>query len=377
MKFKANREVLIGLLSKVTKAVPKSHNILPIYQNLRFDIKDGICTVTGGNNHLQIQAQARVESKEDFSFCTLDRHFTRTIGGLSEEEVNVEIKEYKNVGKKVVISAGKSKKYKIPVENHDNYSIISLKDEVKECEINSKEFLYSINSAFRCTDPKDIRPFCTGAVLDHKDGVLNVKGTNGNIMYGDDPKSNKGDDFEILVPRIMGDMIMDVKDDGITKIRTDDNMVSFSIPGFRIMCRLVEAKIPDTQVFFDNIPNSYLKINKVDFLSTLRRINVFTIGNLINLDIDGNKMIVSADNVDMGVSGEEELEVENIGVDLDGAKICLNYNYISEPLLRITDEFVYFYLQAIDKQVTVMPKEKEVSKTHWMVMPSVATVKKQ
>jgi len=37
---------------------------------------------------------------------------------------------------------------------------------------------------------------------------------------------NKGDDFAILVPKILGDMVADTQDNGVTKIRTDGSLVS-------------------------------------------------------------------------------------------------------------------------------------------------------
>jgi len=84
-------------------------------------------------------------------------------------------------------------------------------------------------------------------------------------------------------------------------------------------------------------------------------------------------MTISADNSDINVDGSEVLEVENNGVDLEGEKLCLNFNYISEPLMRVTDDEVFYYMDKFDKPTAILMNEKEVSRNHWMVMPYRST----
>lgn len=87
-----------------------------------------------------------------------------------------------------------------------------------------------------------------------------------------------------------------------------------------------------------------LKINRILFLDSLKRINIFTedIFHTIQLNIDKGKMILSSQNADLG-NAKDELEIE-----YDGEPLTLGFNcrYFIETLQVMDCEIVEAYINS-------------------------------
>ena len=91
------------------------------------------------------------------------------------------------------------------------------------------------------------------------------------------------------------------------------------MPGFQLVCRLVEGNYPSyNSVIPSNNPNKLL-IDRIKLLNTVRRVSVFSnqASNLVRLSLKGNKLTISAQDIDFATSGVEELACQYNGDDLD------------------------------------------------------------
>ena len=112
-----------------------------------------------------------------------------------------------------------------------------------------------------------------------------------------------------------------------------------------MVIRLKHGEFPQYSAIIDAIQlTNCLKINRIPFLESLKRINLFTedIFHTIQLKIDLNKMILSSQNADLGNAKDEQ------NISYDGEPLILGFNcrYFIETLQVMECETVEAYINS-------------------------------
>lgn len=112
-----------------------------------------------------------------------------------------------------------------------------------------------------------------------------------------------------------------------------------------MVIRLKHGEFPQYSAIIDAIQlTNCLKINRIPFLESLKRINLFTedIFHTIQLNIDVNKMILSSQNADLGNAKDEQ------AISYDGEPLILGFNcrYFIETLQVMESEMVEAYINS-------------------------------
>ncbi len=106
-----------------------------------------------------------------------------------------------------------------------------------------------------------------------------------------------------------------------------------------LIIRLLEGEFPDFQAILDVISkNNIIRINRLRFLESLKRINLFTedLFHAIKIEINQGKMTLTSQNADFG-SAKDDLEVE-----YDGDQLTLGFNcrYFIDALQVMEGEII-------------------------------------
>lgn len=112
-----------------------------------------------------------------------------------------------------------------------------------------------------------------------------------------------------------------------------------------MVIRLKHGEFPKYSAIIDAISlTNCLKINRIPFLESLKRINLFTedIYHTIQLKIDFNKMILSSQNADLGNAKDEQ------SISYSGEPLTLGFNcrYFIETLQVMECETVEAYINS-------------------------------
>ncbi len=112
-----------------------------------------------------------------------------------------------------------------------------------------------------------------------------------------------------------------------------------------MVIRLKHGEFPQYSAIIDAISlTNCLKINRIPFLESLKRINLFTedIFHTIQLKIDHNKMILSSQNADLGNAKDEQT------ISYSGEPLILGFNcrYFIETLQVMECETVEAYINS-------------------------------
>ncbi len=106
-----------------------------------------------------------------------------------------------------------------------------------------------------------------------------------------------------------------------------------------LIIRLLEGEFPDFQAILDFISrDNIIRINRLRFLESLKRINLFTedLFHAIKIEINQGKMTLTSQNADFG-SAKDDLEVE-----YDGDQLTLGFNcrYFIDSLQVMEGEII-------------------------------------
>lgn len=150
----------------------------------------------------------------------------------------------------------------------------------------------------------------------------------------------------------------------------DDKNAFFTTPSYKIVCRLVEGNYPSyNSVIPNNNPNKLL-IDRLKLLNTVRRVSVFSnqASNLIRLALKGNRLTVSAQDIDFATSAVEELACQYNGDDME---IGFKSTFMVEILNNIQSSDVSIELSDASRAGLFIPfnRENEHEDVLMLLMP--------
>ena len=139
----------------------------------------------------------------------------------------------------------------------------------------------------------------------------------------------------------------------------DDKNAFFTLSEFKLVCRLVEGNYPSyNSVIPKDNPNK-LTIDRIEFYNTLKRVAVFSnqASNLVKLQLTGNQITISAQDIDFSISAYERLNCQYDGDDME---IGFKSIFLIEILSNLSSADVIFELSDPSRAGIMLPIENEV-----------------
>jgi len=149
-------------------------------------------------------------------------------------------------------------------------------------------------------------------------------------------------------------------------IEFDEKNAFFKIGTNKLICRLVEGNYPayNSVIPVDN-PNK-LTVDRVELINSLKRVSVFSnqATNLIRLQITGNQLTISAQDIDFAISA-----VERIPCNFDGDSMEIGFKsvFLMEILSNLPSSDVRFELSDPTRAGIILPAEED-SKSEEVLM---------
>jgi DNA polymerase-3 subunit beta len=140
-------------------------------------------------------------------------------------------------------------------------------------------------------------------------------------------------------------------------LQLNESNAVFSFRNYKLICRLIEERFPEYENVIPLNNDNTLLINRAELLSTLKRINIYAnkSTNQVRFKIEGDKLKVSAEDLDFSNEAAEELNCEHSGEDLE---IGFNARFLIEVLNNLSTERVQLKLSAPGMAGLVLPEEQ-------------------
>ena len=371
MKLTLSKLDFVKSLSFIQNIV-ESKSTIPVLTNVLLEAKQGRLHLSGTDMDMTISDKIKIKNIEEEGTTCVPAHILyNVIKELSDDKpVNL---SYDKNNKKLYVTSFKSKftfsclsKDDFPVLTTENYKIsFLLKSSIlKEMidktyfAISNEETRYYLNGIFFHTIKLNNKFF------------LRSIATDGHRLAQCETISPAAANniFSTIIPKKLifelRKLIDEVEDE--IKIDLSERKIKFSFSETILISKLIDGKFPDYEKVIPKDTKNSFSIDRKIFLESINRIATISSekSKAIKLNLNRNKLTISANNLEEGGSGIEEIEISYSGPTLD---IGFNAGYLKEIIHQFNGKEVTILFS--DSTAPTIIKDIAKTETLYVLMP--------
>ena len=372
MEFKVNSKELEKLLGKIIPAVP-TRTPMPILENFLFEVKDGSLTIYATDLEISLKSSLNIVADENIRLVVPARLLNDIVRSLSETTIHFKILSNKKIN--MVTDNGKySISYLDPEEFPEIPTVDTDSDakDINEVTINSVDLRAAFDKCAFAMSKEEMRPAMMGTLFEFTEEGLRFVTTDGHRLVNLLNKSiNPSFTQQYVIPERAVSVLMKVLDEKDVKIHLTKSYVSFKLNDIELITRLISQKYPDYMSVIPMENEFLLKINTKEIHDSIRRMMLFSTSTTrrVKFSVSENLLEISAEDLDIGASGEEKVVCEYTG---DSLEIGFNSAYVNDVLNHLSDnENIIFKLHSPTKAVVIEPVQKKDNQDLMMLLMPV------
>lgn len=359
MKFVVSSTDLLGHLQAISRVI-SSKNTLPILDNFLFQLSDKELEITASDLESTLITKMKLgNSTDEGSIAIPSKILVDTLKEFSEQPLTFDI-NLDNLS--VVINSENGKFTIVGQKGSDFPQLPSVKDEQKASLTLGPEVLLSgINKTLFATADDELRPVMNGILIELSADSITFVASDAHklVRYKRmDAKAEASSSF--ILPKKPASILKNIlprAEENVT-IEFDEKNAFLELDGFKLVCRLVEGNYPSyNSVIPTNNPNK-LTIDRQEFYNTLKRVSVYSnqASNLVKLQLAGNQLTVSAQDIDFSISAYERIKCQYEGDDME---IGFKSVFLIEILSNLNSQDVVVEMSDPTRAGIILPVEKE------------------
>jgi len=372
MEFKVNSKELEKLLTKIIPAVP-TRTPMPILENFLFEIKDGLLTIYATDLEISLKSSINVVADENLNAVVPAKLLYDVVRSLKETTIVFKAEEKGKINLQT-----DNGRYTLSYMDPDEYPEIPSfpsngeeNDDISEISMNGEELRYAFEKTAFAMSKEEMRPAMMGTLFDFEEEGLRFVTTDGHRLANLLKTTIKHDPgSQYIVPERAVSVLLKVLDEKDVKIYMSKTHMSFSLNDIELITRLIGQKYPDYGSVIPLENEFKMKINTKELHNAIKRMMLFSTSNTkrVKFSISNNNLEISAEDLDLGASGDENIKCEYDGQALD---IGFNSAYVNDMLNHLgSEDEIVFNLHSPTKAVIVVPvKEKENEELMMLLMP--------
>lgn len=360
MKFVVSSTELLSHLQAVSRVI-SSKNTLPILDNFLFKLEDKQLEITASDLESTLITVMSLENVTDSgSIAVPARILTDTLKEFPEQPLTFEI----DLNKRSIVINSDNGKFSIVGYNASDFpQMPRIKEDRKaSLEIEPSILHSGIAKTLFATAEDELRPVMNGIFMELSPDDLTFVASDAHklVRYKrTDAKAETGASF--ILPKKPASLLKNILpgEENQVTVQFDDKNAFFNLTRYRLVCRLVEGNYPSyNSVIPTDNPNK-LTIDRVEFYNTLRRVSVFSnqASNLVKLQLTGNQLTISAQDIDFSISAYERINCQYEGDDLE---IGFKSTFLIEILANIGSQNVLVELSDPTRAGILLPVEKDI-----------------
>jgi len=330
MRFIISSGTLLKSLQQISGVI-SANIVLSVLEDFLFELHDGKLTLTATDLETMMRVQATLtESEGSGRICIPSKILMEYLKYLPEQPVTFLVNE-QDLSVEISSDIGK---YRIGGEKADDFPKEPSINDSLSFTMSSISLIESINKTVFAVSTDTLRPAMTGVYFELAKNSLTFVSTDAQRLVQlrrDDVKCPEQTGF--VVPR---KPLMQLKstlpqDETLLHIAYNSSHMFVTSEHLSMSCRLIDARFPDYKAVIPTENPYHLIVNRQDFASALRRINIFAnkTTNQAVLEINGNSLLISAQDIDFSYEGREMLSCQYNGEDM---KIAFNAKLMVEML---------------------------------------------
>ncbi len=359
MKFVISSSELLSHLLAIGRVI-SSKNTLPILDNFLFRLEGNDLEITASDLETTLTTKLSVENaNESGSIALPARILSDTLKEFAEQPLTFDI----NVDTMAVVIISENGQFNIVGQKGLDYpQIPALKEEKKaSLQMNPEVLLQGIAKTLFATADDELRPVMNGIFMELSPDNINFVASDAHklVRYGrSDAKAEQEASF--ILPKKPASLLKSIlpKEENQVNIEFDDKNAFFTLSDFKLVCRLVEGNYPSYNSVIPKDNPHKLTIDRIELYNSLKRISVFSnqASNLVKLQLTGNQITISAQDIDFSISAHERLNCQYEGEDME---IGFKSVFLIEILANLSSQEVVIELSDPSRAGIMLPLEKE------------------
>ncbi len=359
MKFVVSSTELLGHLQAISRVI-SSKNTLPILDNFLFNLSDGDLEITASDLESTLITRMKLENATGDGIIALPaRILLDTLKEFSVQPLSFDI----NLETLAVVITSENGKFNVVGQNGIDFPALPAikKDKKFSFVINADVMLAGINRTLFATADDELRPVMGGIFVEASpDKITFVASDAHKLVRYQRSDSHAEDNSSFILPKKPASLLKNIlpREEGPVTVEFDDKNAFFNLNDYKVVCRLVEGNYPNyNSVIPKNNPRK-VSVDRVEFYNTLRRVSVFSnqASNLVKLQLKGNQMTVSAQDIDFSISAYEKIKCQYEGDDLE---IGFKSVFLLEILSNMSSQDVMIELADPTRAGLFLPGEAE------------------
>lgn len=358
----------LGLVGRVTS----KRSTLPVLEHVLLRADGDLLRLSATDLNMSMSHWVPCRMEESGGITVPARLLSELVGQLPAEPIEL------SVNRKTMTLNIRAGRYVTNIKGMDEseFPIVPVegrKEEGEEIVISTEAFRSAIGQVGYACALDESRPTLTGIFVVINDGKMTCAATDGfRLAVRSVGVERAGRKRELLIPRRS---LAEVEkacdfagDEGEVRITSDGvTQAIFEVGETVVSAALIDANYPNYRGI---VPSSYgtlVEVDRVQLLQTLKMALLFgrDSSNIIRFDMEGDRMIVTADSAEVGNNtGRLDAVVKG-----DGLKIAFNGRYMRDALEALADQRVGLEMTSANKPCVLRPVGGSDGECFHLLMP--------
>jgi DNA polymerase III subunit beta len=359
MKFVISSTELLSHLQAISRVI-SNKNTLPILDNFLFQLADNELKITASDLETTLITSIKLENVTDEGSIAIPaRILTDTLKEFPDQPLTFDI----NNDTFGVVITTENGKYNVVGQNGEDFPQLPvIKDDQKtSIKLTAGVLLSGITKTLFATADDELRPVMNGVFIElYPDNMTFVASDAHKLVRYRRNDVKAENEASFILPKKPASLLKAIlpKEENDVVLEFDDKNAFFTLSNYKLVSRLVEGNYPSyNSVIPTNNPNK-LTIDRLELYNALKRVALFSnqASNLVKLDLKGNQLNVSAQDIDFSISANERLNCQYEGDDME---IGFKSSFLIEILSNIASTDVLVELSDPSRAGILFPAEKE------------------
>ena len=369
MKFTVSSSALLSLLATTGKVI-SNKNTLPILDYFLMELNGNELKVTTSDLETTLIGSITVDNVEsEGTIAAPAKLMLDSLKEFSEIPLTIDVND-KSWEIKINWKSGS---LSIPGASAVSYPAVpTLSAEKKELELDVDVLVNGINKTIFATADDELRPVMNGIFINFSPTALTFVGTDAHKLVKYESERETDINASFILPKKPANLLKSVllKEEDAIKVAFDSKNALFTLKNHTLVCRLIEGNYPNyNAVIPANNPNKVL-VDRIELVNGIKRVAVCSnpTTNLIRMDIEENRINLTAQDIDFSVSANE-----TISCSYDGQPITIGFKstFLVEILSNIETPTVVIELADSTRAGVFKPvyDEKQSNTSLMLLMP--------
>ncbi len=359
MKFVVSSIDLLNHLQAVSRVI-SSKNTLPILDNVLFNLTDEVLELTASDLESTLVTSMKLENvSSGGSLAIPAKLLLDTLKEFPDQPLTFNV----NKDTLSVVISSENGQFTIVGQNAGDFpQIPKIKEESKiSFEIAANVLLQGINNTIFATADDELRPVMNGIFFELTTSDVTFVASDAHKLVRYKRSDSRSDaDASFILPKKPASLLKNilVKQEGQIAVELDAKNAHFILPNYKLVCRLVDGNYPSYNSVIPTENPNKLIIDRLKLYNALKRVSVFAnqASNLIKLQLTGNQVTISAQDIDFSISAFERIPCQYDGEEFE---IGFKSVFLIEILQNLQSADVVLEMSDPSRAGILLPLDKE------------------